>query len=190
MSSPAEIVFLLEEKSARALLERVLDRISARISARYIVFEGKQDLQKHLEKKLKHYQNPNAIFLVMQDQDLDDCKELKQNLWEKVKQSGKAEQTSIRISCHELESFYLGDLAAVGKALNLKLPSQESQKFRNPDTINNPAQLLKQITKYRYSKIAGSRAIADYLNLTGQNRSASFRVLIESLRRLSHMVHQ
>ena len=137
MMYPAEIVFCLEEKSARAMLEQILARLSCQIGTRYIPFEGKQDLGKQLESKLKHYQNPHAFFVVIQDQDSGDCKKLKKDLLKKVTSSGKQSQTIVRIACRELESFYLGDLAAVSQALSIKLPNQNSQKYRDPDRLSN-----------------------------------------------------
>ena len=70
MTSRKELVFLLEEESARAMLEGVLPRILHNdISPRMIVFEGKQDLERQLVKRLKGYLNPYARFIVMRDQD-------------------------------------------------------------------------------------------------------------------------
>ena len=44
-----ELVFLLEEASAKAMLEGLLPRlIDHRIHVRLIAFEGKQDLEKKL----------------------------------------------------------------------------------------------------------------------------------------------
>ena len=45
-----ELVFLLEEPSAKAMIEGILRKIilEANIVVRYIVFEGKQDLEKQI----------------------------------------------------------------------------------------------------------------------------------------------
>lgn len=46
--------FFLEELSAAEMLKGLLPRLlPADADTRYIVFEGKQDLEKNLEKKLK-----------------------------------------------------------------------------------------------------------------------------------------
>jgi hypothetical protein len=54
----------------------------------------------------------------MRDQDSGDCKVIKDILRTKCVNADKPESI-IRIVCHELESFFLGDLPAVGKGLNL-----------------------------------------------------------------------
>lgn len=65
-----ELVFLLEEASAGAMLESLLPRIlQPGIRHRLIVFEGKQDLEKQLYRRLRAYLNPQARFIVLRDQD-------------------------------------------------------------------------------------------------------------------------
>ena len=60
-----------------------------------------------------------VCFLVMLDQDFEDCLKLKNELREKIDLAGKSDMTLIRIACRELESFFFGDLAAVETALNV-----------------------------------------------------------------------
>ena len=66
-----ELVFCLEEESAKAMLEGLLPRLlpNSKFIFRYIPFEGKQDLEKNLERKLRSYQNQAAQFVVIRDQD-------------------------------------------------------------------------------------------------------------------------
>lgn len=72
------IVFFLEEPSAREMLAGILPRIlPSSIQVRYIVFRGKQDLEKNLKKKLCGWRLPDSIFVVMRDQDSGDCKAIK-----------------------------------------------------------------------------------------------------------------
>jgi hypothetical protein len=73
-----ELVFLLEEPSAQAMLESVLPRVlKDGIGFRLIPFQGKQDLEKQLIRKIRAYQNPEARFIVMRDQDSHpDCVQL------------------------------------------------------------------------------------------------------------------
>ena len=93
----------------------------------------------------------------------------------------------MRIACHELETFYLGDLAAVEQGLGLSglAKQQPSSKFRSPDHLANPAEELGKLTKARYQKLAGSRAISPHLRLDGRNASVSFCALIAGVRRLT-----
>lgn len=181
------LVFLLEELSAQEMLKGVLPNILPdTINVRYIVFEGKQDLEKQLERRLKGWQQPNSVFLVMRDKDGGDCVVIKQRLAEKVLASGKQDVTLIRIACTELESFYLGDLSAIEQGLeisNLSKRQQES-KFRTPDMLSNASQELENLTQRKYQKVGGSRAISPYLKTNGSNRSHSFNALLTGITKL------
>lgn len=181
-----EIVFLLEEISAKAMLEGLLPKIVPNtIQLRFIPFEGKQDLEKQLVKKIQGYKNPEASFIVLRDQDLSpDCKKLKAKLVQLSNRTGR-NNILIRIACHMLESFYLADLAAVEKGLNIHgLARQQSRvKFRTPDYIASPYHELAVLTKGRYQKVSGSRSIGLWLD-PNNKRSTSFYNLIAGIRRL------
>jgi len=49
----SELVVFLEEASAKAMLEGLLPRILPNLPIRFVVFEGKQDLERQLEKRLR-----------------------------------------------------------------------------------------------------------------------------------------
>lgn len=182
-----ELVFLLEEPSAKAMLESLLPRIlSEAIVWRCIPFEGKQDLEKQLVRKIKGYQNNGARFIVLRDQDsAPNCKQIKERLVDLCNESGKLDSCLVRIACTELETFYLADLLAVELALNLAglTTQQQKRKFRAPDSLGSPSRELKTLTRNRYEKISGSREIGKHLDLTNQ-RSPSFRNLIKGIRRM------
>jgi Domain of unknown function (DUF4276) len=182
-----ELVFLLEEESAKAMLESLLPRIlHADIRPRYIPFEGKQDLERQMVKRLRGYVNPHARFIVLRDQDsAPDCEALKQRLVERCQQAGQAAKALVRIACKELESFYLADLLAVEQGLGLnKLAGQQgSAKFRNPDRLGSPSRELDVLTAGGYQKVSGSREIGRYLDPANE-RSASFKNFIKSVRHM------
>lgn len=51
------LVFFLEEKSAEIMLDGILPQILPEgVAYRCVVFEGKQDLEKRLSKRLKGWQ--------------------------------------------------------------------------------------------------------------------------------------
>ena len=78
-----ELVFFLEEESAKALLAHLVTDLipdGSQIYSRFIVFEGKQDLHGQLERKLRGYLNTDARFIVLRDQDTDDCRRIKRSL--------------------------------------------------------------------------------------------------------------
>ena len=182
-----ELVFLLEEPSARAMLESLLPRmLNKDMKFRCIPFEGKQDLEKQVLRKIRAYQNDQARFIVLRDQDSHpDCNLIKRRLLDSCEQSGKAEHCLVRIACRELETFYLADLQAVEKALEIAGLSrhQQNRKFRAPDELGNPGLELKSLTKNCYEKVSGSRAIGKHLDLDNV-RSPSFRNLIAAIRHL------
>jgi hypothetical protein len=179
------LVCLLEEPSAKEMLMGVLPRILPKaIQCIYIVFEGKQDLEKQLVRKLKLWLAPNSAFLIMQDQDAADCNKVKANLKKLCCEASKPD-TLVRIACHELESYYFGDLNAVEKGLCLRNITMFHNKarYRIPDNIINPSLELKKITDGRYQKVIGSRNIAPHLSLEN-NTSHSFNVLISGIKNL------
>lgn len=182
-----ELVFLLEEPSAKAMLEALLPRfLHEDTQFRCIPFEGKQDLERQLTHKIRAYQNNNARFIVLRDQDNNpDCVDLKRKLLDLCNASGKAKKCLVRIACKELETFYLADLQAVEHALEVRNvgSKQQNRKFRNPDNLGNPSQELRLLTSNRYEKVAGSREIGKYLKIENE-RSTSFRNLILAIQRM------
>ena len=96
-----ELVFLLEEESAKALIESLLPRVECRIQHRFILFQGKQDLEKQLERKLRGYLNSDARFIVLRDQDQGDCRLIKKSL-----KARPSQNSAIQIACHCLLPNY------------------------------------------------------------------------------------
>ncbi len=182
-----KLVCLLEERSAEEVLKVILPQIlSSNISVRYFSFEGKNDLKKKLQRRIQHWQGNGDVFLVLMDQDGDNCVAAKDDLWKIIKKTGKDRRTLVRIACHELENFFLGDLAAVEQGLEISGLSkqQNSRKYREPDKMANAPDELKKLTGDKYSKISGSRSIAPLLRIDGSSRSTSFNALVSGIRRL------
>ena len=182
-----ELVFLLEEASAGAMLQGLLPRVlDPRVQLRLMVFEGKQDLERQMVKRLRGYLNPQARFIVLRDQDsTPDCKVVKAKLLALCGQAGRDAVSLVRIACHELESFYIGDLRAVEAALGLTglVRHQGAARFRNADRIESPRRELAKLTRGAYQKVSGSRQIGPHLDLANE-RSASFNHLVAGVRRL------
>jgi len=184
-----ELVFLLEEPSAAAMLAAIVQKLlPAGVVPRFIPFEGKQDLERQLIRRIRGYRRPHASFIVMRDQDAaPDCRDVKARLKELCDQAGHPEAL-IRIACRELETFYLADLDAVEKGLGLTglAKHQHVAKFRNPDRLGSPSNELKRLTNGLYQKVAGSRAIGPHLDLNN-TRSPSFRNLVTGIRRIAEI---
>lgn len=178
-----ELVFFLEESSAAAVLEGLLPKlIPDDVQPRYITFEGKQDLEGQLVKRLRGYRNPNALFVVMRDQDAQpNCKLIKRRL-ARLCQQATQRAVLIRIACRELESFYLADLQAVEQGLGLSgiAKQQHTRKFCDPDRLVSPKEELKRLTHQRYQPVEGSREIGRCLD-PDNVRSRSFRNLVRGI---------
>ncbi len=182
----SELVFLLEETSAEAMLTGLLPRLLPEgTTVRYIVFDGKQDLEEHLVRRLRGYRVPGSRFLVLRDQDAAECHAIKNQLLEMCQRAGRAD-TLVRIACHELESWYLADLAAVelGLEINGLASKQNKRKYRVPDDLANAADELAKLTGQRYQKVGGSRAIGPHLNIDN-SRSRSFAVFVAGVKKLT-----
>lgn len=182
-----ELVFLLEEESAKVMLASLLPRIlDPGITPRLLAFEGKQDLEKQMIRKMRSYLNPQARFVVLRDQDATpDCRVIKKALLARCAEAGRLGFTLVRIACHELESFYLADLAAVEAGFGIKglTKHQGTAKFRHPDALHSPSKELLVLTKQRYQKVSGSRAIGLHLDASNQ-RSISFKNLMAGIKRM------
>lgn len=178
-----QLVFLLEERSAKTLLDEILPQILPEgVFHLCIPHEGKQDLEKSIPHKLRGWNQPNTWFVVVRDKDQSDCYAVKDRLKYLCAQAGQP-STLVRIAVHELESWFLGDLQAVGSAFeNEKLPQYQSRaKFRNPDALANAAEELRSLVP-EYQKLKGARAIAPHMDVNG-NQSLSFQHLVSGITR-------
>ncbi len=176
------LVFLLEERSAKFLLEILLPKIlPSGTTYQLIAHDGKQDLAKSIPRKLTAWNTPETKFVVLHDQDSNDCIALKANLRAMCKNSDK--EVLIRIACRELESWYFGDLHAVSCAYGRDLtPLTLKSKYRNPDKIGNPKQELRKLVP-EYEQIAGAKTIGPYMDLLN-NTSTSFNVFLKGVQQL------
>lgn len=176
-------VFLLEEPSAKALLQGVLPRlIPSDIEIVYLVFEGKQDLEKNLARKLRGWRRPETSFVVLRDQDAMDCERVKARLVELVRESGRS--ALVRVACRELEAWVVGDLDALAKAFGDETLARgkNREKFRDPDSLRRPIEELQRLVP-TYQKIDGARRVGPRLD-PATNNSKSFRVFCAGIQQL------
>ena len=179
----SELVFLLEEPSAEAMLAGLLPKIIPDfIHYRCIVFEGKQDLERQMVRRMRGYRVPGARFVVLRDQDTGDCLPVKARLVAKCAEARKPDAV-VRIACHELESWYLADLAAVEAGLEVSgLARQQGRNpYRTPDALPSPARKLTEIAP-TYQKVGGSRAIGPHLD-PQNTRSKSFHHFVRAVQK-------
>jgi hypothetical protein len=194
-----QLEVLVEEASAEEALRHWLPRLlQGRARAKVINLGSKYKLLKVLEDRLRAYRaridnGENLRVMVLVDRDEDDCVQLKA----KLEQAAAAAELPTksqpdghdrfrvvnRIVIEELESWFIGDPAALRRAFtSLPAINEKSSIFRNPDNGGSWEALhrfLKRHGIYRKSfpKIDAARRIAPHMNLA-QNRSASFRQFI------------
>lgn len=177
-----ELVFLLEEASIIEVLNIIVPKLVPKcITCRFIPHEGRSDLEKSIPRKLKAWRMPGVRFVVVRDKDSGDCHVVKDKLLELCRK-GRRPDTLVRIVCHHLESWYLGDLAAVETAFGVNgiARRQSKRKFSDPDALANAEQELRRLVP-EYQNINGSRRIAPHLNLES-NHSHSFNVFLAGVR--------
>lgn len=171
---------------------RVHDSLFPRILPEHVNFqciphEGKQDLEKSIPRKLRAWQTPDTYFVVVRDKDSSDCVVLKKRLVKLCCEAGRSDSL-VRIACHELESWFLGDLAAVGQAF--KLPDlakqQRNKKYKKPDELANASQELAKLVK-NYRKVSGAKTMAPYLTIEN-NCSASFHCFVQGVLKLADKI--
>jgi hypothetical protein len=178
------LVFLLEEPSAQDALEGFLPSILlADVSVEFLVFEGKQDLEKRMVRRMRGWLKPDSVFVVLRDQDSGDCRIIKQNLTDLCREAGKPD-TMVRVACRALESWFLGDWASVGKAFTEPRLEKLQRKaiYQDPDRLVNPVSELRKVIP-TYQKRDGARRIGPHLS-QARNRSRSFQVFVEAVQRL------
>jgi hypothetical protein len=123
------VVFLLEEPSAEALIRGLLPKLfpeEGTIDARFVVFEGKQDLEKKMERRIRGWLHP-ASFVVLRDQDAGDCRVVKQGLAARAAAGGRADAL-VRVACKELEAWVLGDWPAIAAEFNIPSVAELGRK--------------------------------------------------------------
>jgi uncharacterized protein YktA (UPF0223 family) len=178
-----KIVFLLEERSMKEVLDNLLPRLLPEdILSQCVTHKGKSHLRKSIPLELRSWNEPNVYFVIVHDKDSNDCILLKQDLIRMTYECNRPE-TLVRIVCTELESWFLGDLQAVEKAFNIDLKNRKNKaQYRNPDTIANAKQELRRLVP-KYQPVSGSQNISKYMDIEN-NKSHSFNVFISGLKKL------
>lgn len=196
-----------------AFLEVLLPRLSPRATFKIHPFQGKHDLLKKLESRLRAYKKwlpPNYRIAVVIDRDNDDCRELKKRLESLSIRSGLVTRTQSRrgrwqvvnrIVVEELEAWYFGDWAAVCKAYPRTAPSiPRRATYRHPDSIRGGTweKFERIMQRHGYfkgglRKVEAACAIARFIE-PDRNRSDSFQrfrdAIVEAAGSSSVMVHE
>lgn len=180
----SRVVFLLEERSIKALLDELLPRVVPGLRFLCVPHEGKADLERSVPRKIRAWREPGVRFVIVRDQNGCDCRVVKQRLLRLCQQAGRTD-VLVRIVCRELEAWYLGEPAALADVYGddgLRGIGRRA-RFRDPDTVVHPARALFGLAP-EYQKISGGRRLGARLTREG-NRSRSFQVLLDGLDRLA-----
>ena len=179
-----KLIFLVEELSAKFLLDGLLPRILPEgIEYQIIPHSGKKDLEKSIPRKLRGWNEPGDIrFVILHDRDNADCIALKQSLREMCSITKKP--VLIRIACQELEAWYFGDTNALSRAYNDPRLQMIAKKraYRTPDEILNPKEAIYRLIP-QHQQISGAKLIAQFMDVDN-NTSTSFQAFVSGIRRL------
>jgi hypothetical protein len=149
-----------------------------------IEHEGRNDLEKRLRDRLRAWRAPGDAFVVVRDQDADDCSKVKRRIASGCRAGGRP-GALVRIACRELEAWYLGDLAALVAEYGER-PIRDlrtSSRFRDPDAVVGPSRELRRRLP-EFGKIDAARRMGARIALEG-GRSRSFRTFVAGVRRLA-----
>lgn len=179
------LVFFLEGPSEQDFLKTFLPSLlPERITVHYQVFQGKQDMEKRLALRMRGWCRAHTCFVVLRDQDSGDCVAIKNGVKQICRSAGHPNAV-VRIACRELESFFIGDWAAVAAAFDMPALTKLGAKamYRKPDVLGSPSgELKKHIPQYQ--KRDGARRMGPHIN-PDRNQSHSFQVLLRSIQQIA-----
>jgi hypothetical protein len=178
------VLFLLEEQSAEAMLKEFLPRCFPTLRCTYRRFSDVNELLKRLEKTIRNHTDTECPIIILCDQDDKDCVKFKKHISGLCKKTRQESRCIIRIACHELESWYLAQLDVVANHFGVPELSKRQNRYSNPDNTNKPSKELERLTKQQYQKIKGSRIMGKHLD-PEVKRSVSFKHFIQTLREIS-----
>ena len=111
-----DIVVLAEEPSGRIIAEHMAQKLDLGERTLCLEHQGKGDLEQSFPRKIGYWRSQRPPrFVVMRDNDGDNCRKLKAHLLALVPERATA-RVKVRLVVQELESWYLGDLEAVMRA--------------------------------------------------------------------------
>jgi Domain of unknown function (DUF4276) len=173
----------------KALLDGLLPRIFPGLIEmqhfQCVPHEGKTDLDHSIPRKLRAWREPGVRFVVVRDNDNQDCIDLKARLAKLCSDSGRPD-TLIRLVCQELESWYIGDLKALQEAFpdhKIYIPVNR-KKYNNPDDWQKPSEEVRRLAR-SFQKLTGARIMATELRRT-ENCSRSFQTFLDGIDRIAH----
>ena len=198
--SAHHLEILAEEPSMGAFLQALLPRFLPNVTATVHDHQGKDDLLRKLEGRLRGYAAwlpDNCRIVVVVDRDDDDCHTLKRRLdcaafgaglLTRSRAGNRAWRVVNRIAIEELEAWYFGDPIAVCDAYP-RVPRTfvNQARYRQPDAIAGGTwQAFERLLqahgyfKSGISKVQAARAIAENV-VPERNTSPSFQTFYNAI---------
>ncbi len=198
-AAKAHLEFLLEGESDEVVLAALLPKIVPEgVTYTLHAFQGKRNLMKKLWARLRGYRvwlPPDWKIVILCDDDLQDCSELKENIRTIVAREKlsifsntdihKEGAIVIRLAIQEIEAWFFGDDEALWQAYpRLSRKPDQKKKYRQPDAIASPWKKLEKILQNAGYDIGGKREVARTISPflePSRNRSRSFQVFWQTL---------
>jgi hypothetical protein len=191
----SHLEILVEERSMRVALENLIPQIIGDISLKFHVFDGKPNLRRNIEVRLRGYASifkswSDAAIVVLLDEDRENCKGLKNELERAAQVTGLGTlsvprggvvRVLNRIVVEELEAWFFGDPDAVIAAYpGVKRRTFPQSALRDPDSVGGGTweALERLLNKHNYHigglrKVDCAQAISAHMDVT-RNSSRSF----------------
>lgn len=180
------LVFIVEEPSKETFLAALLPRfdIPDTLNVHYQSGTGYSEFGGLVRRVLRGWRTPGVQFVILCDQDQSDCVAKKQELFAAVPEHIRR-RVAVRIVCDELESWYVGEPAALEQALpELGSVSAIPELRGPPDAIARPSRRIAQrIGRTKLKKVALAENVGARMN-PDANTSHSFNLFIRTLRQI------
>ena len=185
------LIFLVEGQADAAFLRAFLPQIGV-VESRFAVVshEGKDGLISEFHQAMRSWREPGSQFVILVDQDRDDCRELKRRIQSiaRAKCKNQAKRLLVRVACREAEAWYLGDLAALREAYPdvRAIAWRKINRRKNPDDRRDPkpSELLREIPGF--AKMDAAEKMGEILGRKNpdNNCSVSYRRFVEGVMKM------
>ncbi|AWB23122.1 hypothetical protein DA075_21290 [Methylobacterium currus] len=182
---------LVEEPSIRIVIEAICGKLGASDLVRILEHEGKSDLERSIARKINGWRSPVLpYFIVSRDLDASERQALRTRLLALVPPHALG-RTKVRVIVPELESWYLGDPAAL-VAAGVITPAAAQRitaqaKFRDLCTLTGAKAEFRKIVGQPIGQIRTAHLLGAHLDLE-RNNCRNFHAFVEALRWAIHGV--
>jgi hypothetical protein len=168
----------VEEQSSAVFIKALV--ASLPFNSPPVIFEhqGAGDLENSIRIKIPALFNNESRFLILRDQDLNDCIRIKERIFNSLPERVRP-KCIVRIACRELESWYIAQPSALQRSGVLKSALPNSILSKNPDSIIDPKRELHR-RSHKSGQIWLAQKISNHIDLHNF-RSLSFRFFVQSL---------